>query len=160
MLERNIFWLNEPEALSSSPSPVAEKYRITLDCEGFSPNSIKTLVKGNKLVVSATEGHASATDDYSLREFRKSYDLPKYNYILTLIDFLLKNVMLISNRYVDGTKLISFVTSNGKLVIEFPFKEVKPNKFQLQPVITGLYYVFRKKYRNLKLNHCKKYRIF
>ncbi len=77
-MERNIYWLHEPEARSSSLPRVTEKYRITLDCEGFDPSSIKTDVKGNKLVVSATEGHVSETSDYSLKEFRKSYDLPKY----------------------------------------------------------------------------------
>lgn len=56
---------------------VAEKYRITLDCQGFDPNSIKTEIKENKLVVNATEGQVSPTSDYLFREFRKSYDLPK-----------------------------------------------------------------------------------
>lgn len=80
MMSRNLIWLNEPETLrlSSPKQPVSEKYRITLDCQGFNPNSIKTEIKdNNKLVVSASEGKPSATSDYSLREFRKTYDLPK-----------------------------------------------------------------------------------
>ena len=56
---------------------VAQKYRITLDCQGFDPNSIKTQVNENKLVVNATEGEISPTEDYLVRELRKSFDLPK-----------------------------------------------------------------------------------
>ena len=79
LMSRNLIWLNEPEALQSSlpKQQVHEKYRITLDCQGFNPNSIKTNIKDNKLIVNASEGKASPTEDYSFKEFRKTYELPK-----------------------------------------------------------------------------------
>ena len=39
------------------------------------------------------------------------------------------------NRYVRSDKLVSFVTNNGQLVIEFPIKEMKTNRIEIQPTI-------------------------
>ena len=86
-----------------------EKYRITVNCAGFSESSIKTEVKNNHLVVEGAEGDPAmkGTDDYSLKEFKRTFELP-------------------SNILVD--KMVSFLTAEGMLVVEFPFKEVKEKK--------------------------------
>lgn len=102
MFDRHLRWLNRPDFGSPLRSiAVPEKYRITVDCAGFNPKSIKTEVAGNKVIVNAREEDRSNPDDYSIREFKKTYELP-------------------SNAQAD--KLASFVTSNGKLVIEAPLK--------------------------------------
>lgn len=55
------------------------------------------------MTVSAKEGiPALEGADYSIREFKQTYDLPDY---------------------VDSSKLVSFMTNDGILVIEFPWKE-------------------------------------
>lgn len=102
MFGRNLMWLNRPSFVSSRPllQPlVPEKYRVTVDCSGFNPKSIKTDVVGNKVVVSAREEDRQNTDNYSVREFKKTYELPAE---------------------AQTDKLASFVASNGKLVIEAP----------------------------------------
>jgi len=103
---RNLRWLNEPSILPSRLMQplVPQKYRITLDCSGFSEDSIKTVVVGNKLEISAKEGDVAAkdTENYTLRELKRTYELPDY---------------------VDTSKLVSFMTNNGMLVVEFPWKE-------------------------------------
>lgn len=106
LMSRNIRWLNEPDILPSRlrlPG-IPQKYRVTLDCAGYNENSIKTEVKGNKLIISGCEGDEKlkGTENYTLREFKQTYDLPDY---------------------VDKTKLVSFMTNDGSLVVEFPFKE-------------------------------------
>ena len=93
LMSRNLTWLNEPETLSVAAPKIAEKYRITLDVQGFNPNSIKTNIKDNKLVINASEGQINETSDYSLREFRKTYDLPKYEN--EMIQVLIKSIQLI-----------------------------------------------------------------
>ncbi|CAF0804231.1 unnamed protein product [Brachionus calyciflorus] len=108
--DRHLRWLNRPN-FADFPSPfksisVPEKYRITVDCAGFNPKSIKTEVLGNKVVVSAREEDRANSEDYSIREFKKTYDLPKN---------------------AQGDKLASFVTNEGKLVIEAPLKKENQN---------------------------------
>jgi HSP20 family molecular chaperone IbpA len=104
-LSRNLLWLDKPADLLSALLPnepkIPKKYRVTVDVSGFSPKSIKTEIKENKLVVSGSEGAKHDTDDYSVREFRKTYELPKN---------------------AESDKMVSFVTSNGQLVVEVPLK--------------------------------------
>jgi HSP20 family molecular chaperone IbpA len=106
LMGRNINWLTEPDILPSRLRQplVPQKYRVTLDCTGYNEKSIKTKVKGNQLTISGSEGDESlkGTENYTIREFKRSYDLPDY---------------------VDTTKLVSFMTFDGTLVVEFPFKE-------------------------------------
>ena len=84
---------------------VPQKYRISVDCAGFSPNSIKTEVKGNKLVVHGHEDtKIEGTHDYTKREFRKTFDLPAN---------------------AEHDKLVSFMAGSGNLIIEVPLKETK-----------------------------------
>jgi len=101
---RNLQWLNKPSFLDISPfrhPKVPQKYRINLDCRGYSPKSIKTEVKDGKLYVRGSEGHKTENGDFSIREFNKTYNLPDE---------------------VDADHLVSFMTSHGHLVIEIPFK--------------------------------------
>ena len=55
---------------------------------------------GNKLTVNARE-EQKGTDEYSVREFKKTYDLPTH---------------------AEADKLTSFMTPFGTLVIEVPCK--------------------------------------
>lgn len=120
-LGRNLLWLDRPTDLLSSLLPsepkIPKKYRVTLDVSGFSPNSIKTEIKENKLVVSGSEGAKHDTSDYSVREFRKTYELPK-------------------NAETD--KMVSFVASNGQLVVEVPLKrEAKSLQSEKVQIVEG-----------------------
>jgi HSP20 family molecular chaperone IbpA len=115
---QNIRWLSEPDFLPPRLMQplVPQKYRITLDCSGFSESSIKTNVRGNQLEISAMEGTPEdrSTGNYSLRELKKTYDLPDY---------------------VDTSRLVSFMTSDGTLVVEFPWKEDRLGTTSLLPRI-------------------------
>jgi HSP20 family molecular chaperone IbpA len=115
-LGRNLMWLDVPDILKSvTPFQprVPKKYRIQVDCRGFNPNSIQTQVSDDKkrLIVNAKEGQSAqkSGEDYTLKEFRKSYDLPDN---------------------VETDKLVSFMTSNGRLVVEIPLRrEEKEDEF-------------------------------
>jgi HSP20 family molecular chaperone IbpA len=102
-ISRNLAWLNKPDFLNLVPlfPKVPQKFRITVDCTGFQPKSIKTDLDKDqkKLVVSGREENREQGDDYSIREFKKTYDFPQN---------------------CDPDKLVSFMTSGGKLVIEVP----------------------------------------
>lgn len=56
------------------------------------------------LTISGSEGDQSkkGQTDYSVREFKKTYELPDY---------------------VDTKRLVSFMTDDGTLVVEFPWKQ-------------------------------------
>lgn len=104
---RNLMWLDKPSFLDFTPlrAPrVPKKYRVSLDCEGFNPKSIKTEVKDGKLVITGSEGKEAESQDgdFSMRQFRKTYPLPEG---------------------VEADKLVSFMTSSGKLIVEMPIKE-------------------------------------
>lgn len=104
-IARNLHWLNKPEFLQLMPlfPKVPQKYRITVDCSGYSPKSIKTDIKHNKLVVQGREEQKQEHGDFSSREFRKTYELPAN---------------------CDMDKIVSFM-SGGRLVIEVPLKETQ-----------------------------------
>jgi HSP20 family molecular chaperone IbpA len=104
-ISRNLEWLNKPEFLQPFPllPKVPQKYRITVDVHGYSPKSIKTEVKdGHKLIVSAREEEKHEGDDYHVKEFKKTYQLPPH---------------------AEVDKLVSFMTATGNLVIEVPLRE-------------------------------------
>lgn len=112
MIGRNFNWLSTPFNLEQQPK-VPNKYRVILDCFGYSPKSIKTEIKDNHLIVTGIEGNnqANTNEDFQMKQFRKSYKLP-------------------SNT--ENDKLVSFMTSNGKLVIEIPLKEDENKKVTTQ----------------------------
>lgn len=103
-LGRNMQWLNKPEFMApmSMGPRVPQKYRITVDCPGFSAHSIHTEVKNHKLYLNGREEERTDENDYSVREFKKTYDLPAH---------------------AEPEKLVSFMTSPGHLVIEMPLRE-------------------------------------
>lgn len=105
LMSQNIDWLHKPDFLPVQPR-VAQKYRVTVDCPGFEPqrNAIKTEIKDNKLIVTGHEEDKHEGGDYSIRDFKKTYDLPK-------------------NAETD--KMISFMPMSGTLVVEVPLKEQK-----------------------------------
>jgi HSP20 family molecular chaperone IbpA len=105
-ISRNLHWLNKPDFLQTAILPkIPQKYRITVDCAGFKHESIKTQIKDNKLIVSGKEEEKTpGKEDYMIKDFKKTYDLP-------------------DNAQSD--KLVSFMTSGGGLVIEVPLKETK-----------------------------------
>jgi len=105
-ISRNLQWLNKPEFLQPFPlmPRVPQKYRISVDCAGYNPKSIKTEVKDFKLVVWAREEVKHEGEDFSIKEFKKTYQLPEH---------------------AEVEKLVSFMTSNGQLVIEVPLKETE-----------------------------------
>jgi HSP20 family molecular chaperone IbpA len=104
MIGRNMEWLNKPDFLQPVLPKVPQKYRITVDCVGFQPKSIKTEVVGQRLVVSGREEvKHEGTEDFSVKEFKKTYTLPAH---------------------AEADKLVSFMTSHGQLVIEVPLKEI------------------------------------
>lgn len=108
LMSNGIVWLNEPKNLVPIVPQVPEKYRFTLDCYGYDPKSIKTEVSKDKtkLIVSGTEGEKKNEDeDYSIKHFRKTFHVPKNG---------------------DFDKMASFMTSDGQLVVEVPFKTEPP----------------------------------
>ena len=106
-LGRNLMWLSRPDFMRPFTIPrVPHKYRVTLDVSGFKPSSIKTDINGNKITVSAREEEKESSDNYSVREFKKTYELPAE---------------------AETEKLVSFVTRNGQLIIEAPLKHQQKN---------------------------------
>ena len=108
LMGRNLLWVDMPSFLSERnlrAPKVPNKYRVTVDCRGYKPNSIKTEIKEGKLLVRGHEREKNNdTEDYSIKEFRKSYKLPEN---------------------VETDKMVSFITGNGKLVVEIPLKEAQ-----------------------------------
>jgi HSP20 family molecular chaperone IbpA len=105
-ISRNLHWLTKPEFLQTLPlvPKVPQKYRITIDCSGFAPKSIKTEIKAkHKLVVTGLEEHKDG-EDFTTREFKKTYQLPEN---------------------CESEKLVTFMAPGGKLVVEVPLKETK-----------------------------------
>lgn len=95
-------WIVKPVLENEIPK-VAQKYRVTIDCKGFEPDSIKTEIKGKKIIVTGHEEENHDQDgDFLLRQFKRSYDLPEHCEI---------------------EKLVSFIVNPCTLVIEVPLKE-------------------------------------
>jgi HSP20 family molecular chaperone IbpA len=103
MIGRNMQWINRPDwMMPFSQTKVPQKYRVTLDCQGYNPSSIKTEWKGNVLTVSAREEERLESGDYSVKEFKKTYTMPPQ---------------------AECDKMVSFMTGDGQLCIEVPLKE-------------------------------------
>jgi HSP20 family molecular chaperone IbpA len=100
LMARNMQWLNKPSLLEPAIS-IFNKYRVTVDCPGFTPECIKTNIDGNKLIVSGEMKEKQPNGDYMTREFKKTYDLPENS---------------------EANKMVSFMTLPGTLVIEVPLK--------------------------------------
>jgi HSP20 family molecular chaperone IbpA len=97
-------WIHRPLLFPAPLLPlpwVPNKFRITVDVAGYNSDSVKTDVQGGKVVVTAKEEDKQDNNDYTLREFRRSYELPKN---------------------AETEKLTSFVTRSGLLLIDVPLK--------------------------------------
>jgi HSP20 family molecular chaperone IbpA len=118
LMGRNLMWLDKPAFLdfSFNKAPrVPQKYRVSLDCRGYNAKSLKTELKDGKLIISGSEGKNNGSEDgtdYSHKEFRKSFKLPEN---------------------VESEKMVSFLTSSGRLIVEIPLKQPPQQK----PEING-----------------------
>ncbi len=64
----NLMWLNRPSLIRTYVVPrQPEKYRVTVDINGFNPNSIKTEVVGLKVYVYAREEQRVDNNNYNLK---------------------------------------------------------------------------------------------
>lgn len=86
---------------------LSEKFRVQLNVAGFNPETIKTRVDGRRVIVEAKQEDRQAQGDFSIREIRKTYDLPEH---------------------ADSSNLASFVTPNNMLVIEVPINHPHPER--------------------------------
>lgn len=97
---KNIEWLTIPSFNDNKLSSDSRKYRITLNCSGYNPKSIKTEIKKGKLVVSGKEEEKkNENGDYSTKQFRKTFSLPENS---------------------EPDKLVTFMPRNGHFVVEVP----------------------------------------
>lgn len=83
-------WVNQPQSSvsskltqSSSTSkeiarPTTEKFRFEINVAGFNPDTVKTHVEGDKVVVEAKQEEKNHDGDYALRQIRRTYQLPEY----------------------------------------------------------------------------------
>jgi len=111
MMSRNLQWFDRPSSWMSTPPLVSvpQKYRISVDASGFSPESIKTEQKeeGGQRLLTVHGRETTGTkggDDYLKREIRKTFRLPE-------------------NIEID--KMASFMTPNGQFIVEFPLRETE-----------------------------------
>lgn len=77
-----MMWLNKPDFLKDlipTGPRVPEKYRISVDCKGYSAKSIKIEVSQDKehIVVHGRENEKHDDDDYHMREFKKNTEYPR-----------------------------------------------------------------------------------
>lgn len=117
-------WLQDPPRLQQELCPVTghkkrphtDKFRVTLDVHGYKPEDLSVKVVGRKLFI---EGKQELRDgeDFSVREMRKTYDIPEN---------------------ASFEHMTSFLTSKGTLVVEFPLvtetKQRDDHQHQLQHV--------------------------
>lgn len=79
-------WVHQPARLThqhsapqpTTPVPHPEKFRVQLNIAGFSPDSVKARVEGRKVIIEAKHEDRQPDGDFSVREIRKSYDLPEH----------------------------------------------------------------------------------
>ncbi|CAF3329454.1 unnamed protein product [Rotaria socialis] len=94
---------------------VSEKFRVQLNVAGFNPETIRTRVEGRKIIVEAKQEDRESSGDYSIREIRKTYDLPEH---------------------ADASELASYVSPNNMFVMEVPVNnpriERRPSQVQLE----------------------------
>ena len=86
---RNLIWLRKPVfSTQTRKAKVPSKYRLDINCQGYKPESLTTEIKENKLVL---QGHDEVheKEDYTKKEFRKTFKLPPN---------------------IDADKMVSFVT--------------------------------------------------
>jgi len=115
-------WLQDPPNLQRELCPVtghkkrphSDKFRVTLDVTGYKPEDLSVKVVGRKLFIDGKQEFRDG-EDFSVKEMRKTYDLPEN---------------------ASFEHMTSFLTSKGTLVVEFPLitqtKERDDHHHQLQ----------------------------
>lgn len=121
-MQNALQWLQDPPRLQRELCPVTghkkrahtDKFRVTLDVNGYKPEDLSVKVVGRKLLIDGKQEFREG-DDFSVREMRKTYELPE-------------NASL--------EHMTSFLTAKGTLVVEFPLitetKERDDHHHQLQ----------------------------
>ena len=72
----DIMWLRKPILRERRRKPqVPMKHRLNIDVHGYRPESLKTEIQDGKLVVTGYDELVKG-DDYTKREFRKTFNLP------------------------------------------------------------------------------------
>lgn len=100
----NIDWLRKPVFKKKKKPNVPSKYRLDIDVRGYRPKSLNMEIKDDKLFVSGCDEVKKGEDEFSKKEFRKAFKLP-------------------SN--LDESKMVSFITKKGHMIIEIPYKKAK-----------------------------------
>jgi HSP20 family molecular chaperone IbpA len=115
-------WLQDPPRLQRELCPVtghkkrshSDKFRVTLDVNGYKPEDLGVKVVGRKLLIDGKQEFREG-EDFSVKEMRKTYDIPEN---------------------ASFEHMTSFLTSKGTLVVEFPLitqaKERDDHQHQLQ----------------------------
>lgn len=111
MMSPNMQWINQPVGLlppiESLLPKAPQRHRITIDCQGFNPQSIKTDIaetngQRNLIVTGCEESGAPDSQDFSKREFKRTYALP---------------------RNAQHDKLVSYMAPSGQLIVDVPLMQ-------------------------------------
>lgn len=117
-------WLQDPPRLQHELCPVTghkkrphtDKFRVTLDVNGYKPEDLSVKVVARKLFIEGKQEFRDG-EDFSVREMRKTYDIPEN---------------------ASFEHMTSFLTAKGTLVVEFPLvsesKQRDDHHHQLQHV--------------------------
>jgi len=121
-MQNALQWLQDPPRLQRELCPVtghkkrphSDKFRVTLDVIGYKPEDLSVKVIGRKLFIDGKQELRDG-EDFSVKEMRKTYDLPEN---------------------ASFEHMTSFLTAKGTLVVEFPMvtqtKERDDHHHQLQ----------------------------
>jgi len=121
-MQSALHWLQDPPRFQRELCPVtghkkrphSDKFRVTLDVTGYRPEDLSVKVVGRKLLIDGKQEFREG-EDFSVKEMRKSYDIPEN---------------------ASFEHMTSFLTAKGTLVVEFPLitqqKERDDHHHQLQ----------------------------
>jgi HSP20 family molecular chaperone IbpA len=121
-MQNALQWLQDPPRLQRELCPVtghkkrphSDKFRVTLDVTGYRPEDLSVKVVGRKLFIDGKQEFREG-EDFSVKEMRKTYDIPEN---------------------ASFEHMTSFLTAKGTLVVEFPLitqqKERDDHHHQLQ----------------------------
>jgi len=121
-MQSALHWLQDPPRLQRELCPVtghkkrphSDKFRVTLDVTGYKPEDLSVKVVGRKLFIDGKQDFRDG-EDFSVKEMRKTYDLPEN---------------------ASFEHMTSFLTAKGTLVVEFPLvtqtKERDDHQHQLK----------------------------
>ncbi|KAI0978682.1 hypothetical protein GJ496_005428 [Pomphorhynchus laevis] len=102
----SVNWIREPPHLSDRP---LNKFRVTLPATGYDKSDITTSISGNILTIHGRHSDHQDGNGYNAREFSRKFDLP---------------------RNIDESKMTSFLTGGGMLVVEMPFMVEQQSRLQ------------------------------